>query len=204
MHRIIWAFFAAVALIGLVIFVDEPVSRLVDRWASRDLLQFFAHFSNYGTYLFYVVFVGLYGFARITRNSLIDQYCRAYLTAQLIVSFALVRALKIIIGRMRPAVGADFNFFSMDSQYNSFPSGHAADVFVGALILFMLLRQSRWRQWRHVPLLYAVIVAIGRITGGWHYVADVAGGAIIGIYGAFCILSRFPACDTGPRPSDQF
>ena len=205
MYRILWAFCAAIgaaiAVIGLIIFIDEPVGRLVDRRVPLYLQQFSAQFSNYGTYLFYVVFGGLYGYARMTKNSMIDQYCRAYLKAQLVFSFALVRALKILIGRMRPGVGPDFSFFSLDSRYNSFPSGHAADIFVGALILFLLLDRSRWRQWRHVPLFYAAMVAMGRITGGWHYLADVAAGAMIGICGALFFLSRLPDNSVSTRQS---
>jgi membrane-associated phospholipid phosphatase len=194
---------AAIAVIGLIFFIDEPAGRHVDRWIPRDLQQLSARFSNYGTYLFYMVFAGLFGYARLTQNRLIDQHCRAYLKAQLVFSFALVRALKIIIGRMRPGGGPAFNFFSLESKYNSFPSGHASDIFVGAVLLFILLRHSRWRQWRFVPLLYAVAVAVGRITGGWHYVADVAAGAIIGICGALFFLSRLPAHPESTLQADQ-
>jgi membrane-associated phospholipid phosphatase len=93
---------------------------------------------------------------------------------------------------MRPGTEPDFDFFSMDSRYNSFPSGHAADIFVGATILYALLKQTAFHQWRHVPILYATLVAVGRVAGGPHYLADVLGGVLIGICGALFFLSRKP------------
>jgi undecaprenyl-diphosphatase len=201
MYRILWALSAAVVVIGLIIFVDEPFNRILHSWVSRDFQKFSTFFSNSGIFLFYAVFGALFGYARIAKNSMVDAYCRAYIKAQLIFSFALVRVLKIVIGRMRPGTGTAFNFFSLESRYNSFPSGHAADIFTGALILFMLLQQSKWHQWRHLPLIYAAVVAGCRITGGWHYPADVVGGAMIGIFGARFFLSRMPANPVpAPRP----
>jgi membrane-associated phospholipid phosphatase len=192
MNRILWAFCAATALAGLMIFVDEPVSRAIDHWISRDVQEYASRFSKNGTLLYYAVFGGLYGYARIKRQRRIEVHCHAYLKAQLIFSFALVRVLKIGVGRMRPGTEPDFDFFSMDSRYNSFPSGHAADIFVGATILYALLKQTAFHQWRHVPILYATLVAVGRVAGGPHYLADVLGGVLIGICGALFFLSRKP------------
>ncbi len=202
-RRPVWALFAAALVIGLVLFVDQPISRLAESWTSRELQKFFSGFSKIGPLLLYAVFGALYGYARLTGHPAVDRYCRAYIKAQLFFSFALVRVLKIGVGRMRPGAGTGFNFFSLESRYNSFPSGHAADVFVGAVILYTLLKPTKWRRWRFVPLLYAGMVAAGRITGGWHYLSDVVAGATIGVCGAFFFLKRAGSHPAAPNGASQ-
>ena len=204
MHRILWAFCAAVAVIGLAFFMDEPVSRFFRDGAARYFLQFPDWFSKKGIFLFYTVFILLYLYARVARNSIVDYYCRVYIKTQLVFSFALVRILKIAVGRPRPGYGEEFTFFSLDYKSNSFPSGHAADIFVGGLLLFMLIRQSRWRHFRHLPLLYAALVGIGRVAGGWHYMSDVVAGAMIGIGGVFFFLSHTTGKPVARQQPDQF
>jgi membrane-associated phospholipid phosphatase len=190
MTRIVWAFCAATTVVGLILFVDDPLSRAVHSWIPHGVQEYASRFSKNGTFLYYAVFAGLFGYARINRHRIIEGHCHAYLKAQLLFSFALVRVLKIGVGRMRPGTAPAFDFFSLDSRYNSFPSGHAADIFVGATLLYALLKQTAAHQWRHVPILYATLVAVGRVAGGSHYIADVLGGVLIGICGALFFLPR--------------
>lgn len=189
-RRIVYLIFAAVLVTGLILLVDRPVGRLADNWVAPDFLKLCSDFSKNGTVLFYALFGGIYGYARVMHDSATQLMSMAYLKAQVIFSFALVRILKIGFGRARPANGSDFTWFTLDSDYNSFPSGHAADVFTGAVILYLLIARSRWRQWRYLPLLYAGLVAFARIFGGAHHTADVVAGAAIGIGGALFFSNR--------------
>ena len=59
---------------------------------------------------------------------------------------------------------------------NSFPSGHAALVFVTAVILHRLYGK---RLWVLYPL--AFLIAFSRIYVGAHFPSDVLAGALIGI-----------------------
>ncbi len=189
-RRTVWIVPAVALLACLTLIVDEPVRRLFDTWFSRDIQKLLSNFSKNGIVVFYAVFGGLYGYARVVHHSAIKWMCMAYLKAQLLFSFALVRLLKIGIGRARPANGSDFNPFTLESEYNAFPSGHAADVFTGAVILYLFIERSRWRPWRHLPLLYAGLVAFARIAGGVHHTTDVIAGAAIGIGGALFFTGR--------------
>ena len=162
---------------------------------ARDLVPPDYHFiakliTNWGLYIFYAIFAALFVISFIEKKRKLADLCRAYLKAQLIVSFAAVRFLKIVLGRARPGHGNEFTFFSLNSRYNSMPSGHAADAFVSGVFLYCLLRQSKYTHYRFLPLIYAFLIAISRVFVSAHYPSDVAAGMAIGILGAWVFVSR--------------
>ncbi len=165
-------------------------------WLSaRDLIPPDYYFiakliTNWGLYVFYALFAALFVYSFIGKNRKLTGQCLAYLKAQLIISFAVVRFLKILLGRARPGHGADFTFFSLNSDYNAFPSGHSADAFVSGLFLYYLLKQSKYADWRFLPLIYAFCIAVSRVLVSAHYPSDVGGGMAIGIMGAWFFLYR--------------
>ena len=57
----------------------------------------------------------------------------------------------------------------------SFPSGHAAHAFAGAVMLAGALPKSRWIWWT-----LAMLIAYSRVYLGVHYLSDVIGGAVVG------------------------
>jgi len=146
-------------------------------------------FSDRGVWLCYAIFAGLIVYALFKKDRNLCSVCLAYLKAQLIFSFAVVRFMKILFGRARPEYGMEFTFFSVDDHYNSFPSGHSADVFVSGVFLFYLLRNSKYRV---VPLYYAFLMALLRITVSAHHPSDVVAGIAIGVLGAYVILWKRP------------
>ena len=152
--------------------------------------------TNWGLYVFYAIFAAIFVSSFIEKNQKLTGLCLAYLKAQLIVSFAVVRILKIVLGRARPGHGADFTFFSLNSRYNAFPSGHAADAFISGVFLYYLLRQSKYTNYRFLPLIYAFLIAVSRVFVSAHYPSDVAAGMFIGILGAWFFVSRLPDTDT--------
>ena len=183
---------ALVAIIGLFFFdtrIEPPARQLIPQ--NYDVIP--KLITNWGLYLLYAVFAVLFVAALIRKNRRLTDLCLAYLKAQLIFSFAVVRFLKIVLGRQRPGYGSDFTFFSFHFRYNSFPSGHAADAFVSGVFLYYLLKQSEFASYRFLPILYAFFVAISRIFVSAHHPSDVAAGMAIGIFGAWFFISRHPA-----------
>ena len=163
--------------------------------AARDLLGPKAYavtdlITTKGLYLFYAAFGALFACALIRKNKKLMGFLAAYIKAQLIFSFVLVRMLKILLGRARPEHGAEFTFFSFDFRYNSFPSGHSADAFVSGVFLYCLLKSSKYSDCRFLPLIYAFLIAISRVFISSHYPSDVAAGMLIGILGAWFFISR--------------
>ena len=146
--------------------------------------------SKRGLYLFYFFFIGLILYSLHRKDPKLKNLSWAYIRAQLIFSFAVVRGMKILFGRARPGHGAEFTFFSFDSRYNSFPSGHSADAFVSGVFLFYLLKDSKYSKYRFVPIVYASLMAVLRIIVSAHYPSDVIAGTAIGILGACFFLSK--------------
>ena len=98
--------------------------------------------------------------------------------------------MKIFFGRARPKYGGEFTFFSLDSHFNSFPSGHSADAFVSGVFLYYLLKYSKYSKYRFLPLAYALLIAFSRVVVSAHYLSDAVAGMAIGILGAYFFLSR--------------
>jgi undecaprenyl-diphosphatase len=190
--KLVLSILAALVMITGLFFFD---SRMVP--AARQLVPPNYHvipklITNWGLYVFYAIFATLFVAALIRKKRRRVDLCLAYLKTQLIFSFAVVRFLKIVLGRARPGSAVDFNFFSLDFRHNSFPSGHAADAFVSGIFLFYLLKNSEYAAYRFLPVLYAFFIAISRIFVGVHYPSDVAAGMAIGIVGAWVFISGGP------------
>ena len=186
--------------IGLLLFIILFIFDTRLWLAARDLIPPDYAFipklvTHWGLYLFYAIFVALFVLSFAKKNRKLTHFCLAYLKAQLIFSFAVVSFLKIVFGRARPGHGAEFTLFSLNSRFNSMPSGHAADAFVSGVFLYYLLRHSKYANYRFWPLFYAFLIAVSRVFVSAHYPSDVAAGMFIGILGAWFFVSRLPNPD---------
>ena len=187
--------YAILVLVSLIsIFILFPFDESI--WlAARDLVEpdyydISKLFTKWGLYLFYAIFACLWVYALIRKNRKFINFCLAYLKAQLVFSFLVVRILKITLGRARPGHGSGFTFFETAGNYNSFPSGHSADAFVSGVFLYYLLKQTKYAGFRFLPLIYAFLIALSRVFVSAHYPSDGVAGMTIGILGAWFFISR--------------
>ena len=91
----------------------------------------------------------------------------------------LTQLLKHIIGRPRPnhtildgSLG--FDFFTTDSNFHSFPSGHTSTIFILALVCSTIIPRLKY-----FFLIFALVVSLSRIVVGAHFLTDIIGGTII-------------------------
>jgi membrane-associated phospholipid phosphatase len=185
-----------VVLLIIVLFVfDKSILNWMQDLMGPENLPFAEMVTHNGLVFFYAVFAALFVFSLILKNKKWINLCIAYLLAQLIFSFGVVRILKVLFGRARPKYGSEFNFFSFGFDVNSFPSGHAADALVSGVFLYYLLKQSKWPMAGFLPLVGAFLIATTRVLVNSHYPSDVAAGMAIGIFGAWFFISRLPDPD---------
>lgn len=175
----------------LVLFgFDDQIITFVQKQISPDIKSAARLFSDTGVALFYLIFAIFLSYAYFKKSRRSKDVIWAYLKAQIIFSFLTVRILKICLGRARPSYGSEFTFFSMQADFNSFPSGHSSDAFVSGIFLFYLLKHSRFAKYRFLPLILAFLVAVSRVAGVTHFPSDAAAGATIGTFGACFFISR--------------
>lgn len=90
-----------------------------------------------------------------------------------------VQIVKHLVGRPRPRMSLPaWEFFgpTLSSDLHSFPSGHATTSFALAALLSAFHPRLAW-------VLYpaAVLICLGRVAGGSHYLSDTLGGALLGL-----------------------
>ena len=179
-------------LLGVVVLFafDTQIWIFIKNLIPSDVIDIPKAVSKRGLYLFYSIFAGLMIYALYKKDRKLKDLWWAYIKAQFIFSFGVVRCMKILFGRARPKYGGEFTFFSLDSHYNSFPSGHSADAFVSGVFLYYLLKYSKYSKYRLLPLVYALLIAFSRVMVSAHYLSDAVAGMAIGILGAYFFLSK--------------
>jgi membrane-associated phospholipid phosphatase len=108
--------------------------------------------------------------------------------------------LKIVVGRPRPfRTLAEADPLLRGDVHSSFPSGHAATSFAGALVLAYLFRRA-------LPWLVVLAagIAFSRVYVGVHYPLDVLAGAALGSVSALVAVTALRArrrTSAAPRQS---
>ena len=101
--------------------------------------------------------------------------------ATMMVAWFLALQIKLVVQRARPGVE---NAIEHAPGY-SFPSGHAANVTVAAVILVLLfwpvLAPSKKRLAVTVSMLVVIVTDLDRVYLGVHYPSDVIAGSIFGV-----------------------
>jgi undecaprenyl-diphosphatase len=98
---------------------------------------------------------------------------------------AIVLVIKFVFRRRRPE--GEWGAMYRMTDPHSFPSGHAARaVLIAALV-------AAWGPAWLAPILivWAPLVALARVAMGLHFVADIVGGAVLGLALAGAIAASY-------------
>ncbi len=99
----------------------------------------------------------------------------------ILVVGVVTQVLKHIVGRPRPnhtnfEDTFGFNFFTFDSSFHSFPSGHSSTIFI---ICFILV--ATFPKLKYFFYFLASVVALSRVVVGAHFFTDIVAGAILAL-----------------------
>ena len=92
----------------------------------------------------------------------------------------ITQIIKHLIGRPRPNHTTfnsdfDFNFFTTDSSFHSFPSGHSSTIIAVILILSLVFPKLRGFFY-----IFGLLIAFSRVVVGAHFITDVVAGIFLG------------------------
>ena len=93
----------------------------------------------------------------------------------------VTQVLKHIVGRPRPnhtnfEDSFGFNFFTFDSNFHSFPSGHSSTIFIVCFILV-----ATFPKLKYFFYFLASVIALSRVVVGAHFFTDIVAGAILAL-----------------------
>ena len=198
-RRILLAAAACVFLVGFsILFVDRPAST----WSHEHLSR--PAFMNQVTHLpdplpiaASLCLVGV-AIAAVFRGHKPGENTRTLVAASLavLVSSAVKEQLKFVFGRPWPEtwnannpswIGDrtfGFHFAHGGTPWESFPSGHMAEVAAIAAVLWMRLPRFRW-----LSVALVAVVAVSLWILNYHFIGDIIAGAFLGLSCGFGMVA---------------
>ena len=163
---------------------------------TQHLKAFFISVTDLGDSLWYFLILSFLFFISFLAKKINLLSSKIYFSLKNFSIFSLIyllltgvvtQGIKHLIGRTRPNhVNLDelvyFNFFTTDSAFHSFPSGHASTIMAVTLILCLALPSLK-----SFLFFSGSIIAISRVVVGAHYFTDIIAGTLISIIVYKCL-----------------
>jgi membrane-associated phospholipid phosphatase len=174
-------FSSVVGITALASLADKEVRS----FSQQNQSKFASALFNIDKY-YYVEFVSasviaFYGYGLVADNSKIRKLAVKLTEATLLAS-SITLITKTIVGRGRPYKQESqyfFNPFSLDNDFNSFPSGHTTLAFAYSTVMANEVDNIFWKiGWYSL----AGLVGYARIYHNQHWFSDVLMGAAIGYF----------------------
>ena len=97
----------------------------------------------------------------------------------------LIWLIKYIVQRPRPLLGLDIASLIPDKAGFSFPSGHAGFAFFSLAFVWELFPKFKW-----IWLDIAILISLARLYTGVHYISDILGGMLLGLFIGMTFLEQ--------------
>ena len=140
------SWYFAISFIGFIVFYLNNKLQIIKFKKSNKIVNFFI------SSFFYILTVGI-----------------------------ITQIVKHIIGRPRPNYTNfdntfEFNYFTFESNFHSFPSGHSSTIFIVCFILI-----AAFPRLKYFFYFLATIVALSRVVVGAHFFTDIVAGAVLAL-----------------------
>ena len=196
---LLWAGFILILLGTATLAVDRPIAHfLYDHVsaATHKQLDSITHAAKAGHWL--AIAILALGVAAVAKHfgtggtevAQLVNYSLAFIVS-LTVGSAVLHSIKLVLGRRRPRDDMEmglygFTPFAFNTDFNSFPSGHALTIFCVAVI-FTCVWPWLWPFWFAIAAFLAGVRAL--LTA--HFLSDVLIGGGIGLITAREVLLLF-------------
>jgi len=154
------------------------------------LKEFFKEITRLGSssWYFIITFMGFVIFymgrrLQIIKHKTIHDLSNFFITSffYVLIVGIITQVIKHIVGRPRPNHTNfedvfDFQFFTLESNFHSFPSGHSSTIFI---VCFVLV--SVFPKLKYFFYFLASIIAFSRVVVGAHFFTDIVTGAILAL-----------------------
>lgn len=185
-----------IASVISIFYVDQPLTRWFHDVLNGELSSLAEVVTWFGlgdTYFLISVlgyFLARLFSERLTHLSWARRWAQArghfgFMFLSFLVSGVLVLVLKAVFGRCRPYHSVnysplDFQPFTLDWHYQSYPSGHTQVGFTLAAFLSLL-----YPRWTKSFFTLAAMIGLSRVVLEKHYLGDVLAGAYVGVLGTY-------------------
>ena len=157
---------------------------------SIHLKKFFIGITNLGDSLWYFLFfILLFLFSYLIQithkiNKARYLYLRRFSLfscSYLLLVGLITQIIKHLIGRPRPNHSLfdsnfEFNFFTTESSFHSFPSGHSSTIIAITIIMTLVIPNLKY-----VFYFFGFLIALSRVVVGAHFLTDVVGGLLVAV-----------------------
>ena len=200
---ILFTAIACLIILPTIFFIDLPVAEAANA-LNPELRHYARQFSNFGDSSTYLIIAAFFVVLRKLIKKKWNLWPLILCAATLAVNGIFCQGFKYIFRRCRPEhffTSHECGFFSisMDNHHLSFPSGHTADAFAMAMLLWVMAPR-----WRVLWLTWAIMMATARIISLRHYPSDAMAGATIGILVAGSVLTMYKRWIQRKKEPDEF
>ena len=175
--------------------INNFVLRLIDNDRGNYLKEFFVQITELGSSAWYFG-IALFFLALLLINKKINllkiedtnNQIRFWFSSIVYLTLVgiITQIFKHIIGRPRPNYtdlesGFVNNFFTFESNFHSFPSGHSSTIFMVCFIMCSIMPKLKYYFFA-----LTCIIAFSRVVVGAHFITDVFAGGLLAL-----IIFRF-------------
>ncbi len=168
MRRLWWFLWVFILVISL--FLDKFIINFFEENRIQNLNDFITTFSIFTNGYFSLVIVGL-----------LILYYKRKLIFRFLIAFGIVGIvtylIKIAVRRFRPFTISDIAGLIPDQSGFSFPSGHVVFAFFCLGFIW-----KDFKRFRYIWLVIAILIGFSRLYVGVHYLSDVIGGVLVGLF----------------------